>query len=114
MTPSNLILAILATYRITNLFVNEEGPYNIFGKIRTKLQIYNITLEDGTVRSIVNELNRKHYMVQLSKLLTCIWCLSPYIAVIVLLMLSNDTLKYLVYPFAISAGAIVVSRFTNH
>lgn len=59
-----VVLIGLATWRISSLLVNESGPSDIFGKIRRRLGVP----EQGEVKGFF------------PSLLSCIWCLSTWIA----------------------------------
>lgn len=96
----NLFVLILATFRISNLFVSEAGPFNIFGKFRKQIGILEIELEDG---SIINEVLDNNN--EIGKLFSCLWCLSFYVSIVLLFVP-----KKLLLPFAISAGAIIVKE----
>lgn len=96
------LLMLLATWRITNLFVWERGPYDIFGKFRNLLQIVTITTISGEQENYSEN--------ELGKLFSCVWCLSPYIATILLLISRFSLGKILIKVFAFSAGAILINK----
>lgn len=100
-----IFLLILATWRISNLFVWERGPYDIFGKFRNLLQITTITTLEG---------NQENYSEnEIGKLFSCLWCLSPYVALTLFLISHFEVGKIIVEIFALSGGAILVSKFTE-
>ena len=60
----NLIILVFATWRLSSLFKNERGPYQIFEKIRIWVGIYDESKE-GTL---------------LVEIFECFWCLSIWVA----------------------------------
>jgi len=93
----------LATWRISNLLVNEDGPWDIFSKLR---HLAGVRYDEHSSLYSTNEL---------SKLLMCVWCLSPYLAAVL-------TLAYWFWPsiaipislpFALSAMAVLVDKVAN-
>ncbi len=93
----------LAVWRITNLFVWERGPYDIFGKIRNRLRIVRVTLPNGT------ELNDSEN--ELGKLFSCIWCLSPYVALVLFLIRKTTIGNAFITIMALSSCTIVVDKY---
>lgn len=94
MTPFQLIVFSIATWRVASLFVNEDGPWFIFEKLRYEAGIRNMEIGPGF----------------LAQLLSCTWCFSLYVGV-------GWTLFYLWQPkiaflcacaFALSAITIFV------
>ncbi len=76
---------ILATWRLTSLLVQEDGPFQVFARLRD-------TLPHGG-------------------LLTCIWCCSVWTAA--LLYLLYLYIQWPVWILAISAGAILYDKFAS-
>lgn len=99
----DLFVLILATFRISNLFVSESGPYNIFGKFRKFVGIIEIEVDNGEIVNEVLDSNN-----EIGKLFSCLWCLSIYVSFILMFIP-----KKLLLPFAISAGAIFVKEYKN-
>jgi Protein of unknown function (DUF1360) len=82
-----LILAILATWRITHLLFTEDGPWDVLVRLRA-----------AAGRSVFGSL------------LDCFYCLSLWVAVAPASVLGrNRTDRLLLWP-AISAGAIVLEQ----
>ena len=96
MSLSKLIVAILATWRLASLLVNEDGPFKMFDWLRKRAGVY-FTDEVGTPLSF------------LGKLLSCMWCASVWIAAPVTAILFTDWWVILV-PFALSTGVILIER----
>lgn len=99
----DLVILILSTFRITNLFMYEDGPFEIFERFRKVLNIYQIELADGSTHLEVIDNN------QIGKLFSCFWCLSVWVAIFNFL-LPEIVKKYLLLPLAISAGAIIIRQ----
>ena len=70
MTFIELILLGLATWRITSLLCNEDGPFGIFRKLREKLGI--VHYDDGQAMEYPNNF--------FGELFGCVWCLSVWVA----------------------------------
>jgi len=82
-------LGILSVWRITHLLSGEDGPWNLFVRLRQRLG-------DGFWGS----------------LLVCFYCLSLWIAVPFALWLGADWPERLLLVPALSAGAIMLERLT--
>ena len=85
-----LIVKALAVWRISNLLVDEDGPYDIARKIR----------------AIANDKNQ-----QLGAMLDCLWCTSVWVALFVT-FIPYDWIVILM-PFALSAGALYVNKLVK-
>ena len=93
-----LIIMALATWRLASMFVSEDGPFDIFRRIRS---LFGVTHhDDGTIARIPDK--------SLSKLFTCIWCMSVWIAAVVYLVWVVAPI--LVYILGLSTGAIIIER----
>lgn len=90
-----LLERILLTWRLTSLFVNEEGPFDMFGQLRDTI---------GVDR---DEFGKIFGHNQLAQAFTCFWCASIWIGLLVVILYRENPLKALVY----SAGAICIERF---
>lgn len=75
------IVATLSVWRITSLLVDEDGPYQIFGRIRRQFQ-WN----------------------EIGNLLDCFLCTSIWVAIPFSLLFD----KWFVHIFSLSAGAILI------
>ncbi len=86
-----LVLGILCVWRITHLFQAEDGPWDIIVRLRQ-------AAGEGFW----------------GKLLDCFYCLSLWVAMpVAFLVGSTPTEQLLLWP-ALSAGAILLERVTNH
>jgi len=81
------VLAVLATWRITHLLANEDGPADIIVRLRGRLG-------DGFIGS----------------LLDCFNCLSLWIAAPAAFLLSRRPLMGVISWLAISGGACLLER----
>jgi hypothetical protein len=82
-----LALAILATWRITHLLANEDGPADIIFRLRRQLG-------EGLVGSLMD----------------CFNCLSLWIGAPAALFVSTRPLTWAVSWFALSGGACLLER----
>lgn len=94
---SYLIMA-LATWRLTSLFVNEAGPFNMFKWLREKTGITHH--DDGEIANIPERF--------WAKLLSCVWCLSIWMAIIVYFI--YQYCEIIVIILAISCATIVIDK----
>jgi hypothetical protein len=94
----DFIILALATWRLSNLLVNESGPYDVFERVRAKVGVY---YDDYGNPQGANELARG---------LTCVYCVSTWIAaaLTVLLYLLGTTVVWIFTPLAVSAAAVLV------
>lgn len=118
-----LLIFILATWRVASLLVNEDGPWFIFERLRTWSGIYwhtpmpyhiesqRYATEMDAVRIVPNRF--------WPQLLSCVWCCSVWVGIIwaILFRISPWNTIILASPFAFSAGAIlfnlVIEKLNN-
>lgn len=100
MDTIRLLTLILATWRISSLLVYEDGPFEIFERLRHRAGV------------VYNEHSQREGTNDLAKGLTCLWCVSVWVSAfwVVLLALSGWCL-WLALPFAISGGAVLVEQW---
>lgn len=93
-------ILILATWRLTSLFVHEYGPFRIFHKIREWAGIIHDT--DSNVIGSDDSF--------FAQLLECFWCTSIWVAAVLALLTTRDWsfLPFLI--LALSAGAIIIEQ----
>jgi hypothetical protein len=84
---TGLLVAVLAVWRVTHLLYGEDGPGDIFVRLR---------------RAAGNGL--------LGRLLDCFYCLSLWIAAPLAWWMGNNWIERGLYWLAFSGGAIVVER----
>lgn len=93
----DLVILILAVWRISHMLVEEGGPWHVLERFRYRLGVrydqYSVPYGEG----------------MLGELLTCVWCTSMWVGAVVGVL-------YLVWPVlvglflipALSGGAIIV------
>ena len=97
-----LLILVLATWRITNLIVDdsEEGPWGILNRIRY-LAGYRYDKQSRPASTNI-----------ISSAMLCFWCSSFWVGFILLLisLLPYWIGYYILVPFALSAGALLVKK----
>jgi len=100
----NFLISILATWRLSAMLSYEAGIFNIFIKFREFIGIMHD--DNGNVLDTNGSV--------FADLFNCIWCLSVWIGLIVgLIVWLSPVLVVIFYPFALSAGAILIERFAR-
>lgn len=97
-----LLLGILATWRISSLFVHEKGPFHIFSILREAIGIQHD-----------NDDNPYAYPSGfLGELFSCVWCFSIWIGIFlaILYFISASVYVWITLPLAWSAGAILLEK----
>lgn len=87
MQPFDLLITALATWYIAHVITALPGPLRLFERLR----------------------EIKH----LAEFLSCIYCVSVWVAGVVYLLSQNETSIYIVYPFAIAGGALMLRTYTG-
>lgn len=99
----DILILILATWRLTSLIVNEEGPYHSLARFRhwVGLRYDEMSVPYGT-----NEL---------ASGLSCLWCASVWCgaAWAVLYWIAPNLTLMLALPLALSAGAVLVDEYVQ-
>ena len=85
--PARFLLAVLATWRVTHLLANEDGPADIIFKLRRRLG-------DGFIGSLMD----------------CFNCMSIWVAAPLALFVSANPLNWFVSWLALSGGACLLER----
>lgn len=93
-------LLVLATWRISSLFVKEDGPGDILAKFRHLIGVYYDEFSVAQGRNIV------------AKAFTCVWCFSFWVGLGLAFFSPTTTnvLSYFVTALGLSAGAIIVEK----
>lgn len=95
----HIVIMALASWRITSLFVDEDGPYDVFAKLRNKVGIK------------YDERSNEYSTSELSKFWMCTWCMSIAIAALVVITYAIwYGIIWLYTPFAFSTVAIWIDR----
>jgi hypothetical protein len=84
------VLCSLATWRLTHLFVAEDGPWDIIVRLRAKLG-----------------------QSMAGRMMDCFHCLSAWIAIPFAFVLTHDTLTWMVCWLAISGTASLLEQATG-
>jgi len=82
-----LLLAVLATWRVTHLLASEDGPGDSIVRFRARLG-------PGVIGSMLD----------------CFYCLSMAVAAVAAVFVSANVLDWLVFCLAISGGACLLER----
>lgn len=95
MTFLSLLTAILATYRIANLFSEDDGPFYVFVHFRT-----------FTANRALNESNALGFWHMLDEGINCPYCVGLYAAILTgsLVALNNYYGNLFLLVFAIAGG----------
>lgn len=98
-----LVILGLATWRISSLLVNEDGPWDVLARLRDTLGVSYNEFSEPVGSNVVAEL------------LTCVWCISPWIAGLVYgsWLLTPATTLAISTILALSAIAIIVEKWVN-
>lgn len=83
-----LAAGILATWRLTMLFVSESGPLLVFERLR----------EWAALRSPF-----------LHSLLDCFWCTSVWMGAAIAVLIAQDAREWVLMALACSGGAVVMN-----
>jgi len=81
------VLAVLATWRVTHLLANEDGPADVIFRLRRRLG-------DGFIGSLMD----------------CFNCMSIWVAVPFALFVSTNPVNWFVSWLALSGGACLLER----
>lgn len=96
---TELLVLLLATWRLTSLIADEDGPWYMLERLRHRL---GVAYDEHNVRYGRNELARG---------LLCPWCLSVWVGAFwALLAAAWPGAVWVALPFALSAGAIFLHR----
>lgn len=97
-----ILLSSLAVWRISSLLVREDGPGDVFAKLRTITGVR------------YDEYSSPYGTNFLSSLLSCVWCTSVWVALIVAILENpKNIFKFIRKAMALSAIAIFVDEVIN-
>jgi fatty acid desaturase len=96
------VLLALATWRISSLLVNEDGPWHVFARLRALVGVRH----DDEFQPVASNV--------VAGAFTCIWCMSVWVALAlsVLSWFWSGVAAWIVLPLALSAGAIMIAKAT--
>jgi len=99
----DLLILGLATWRLSSLLVNEDGPWEIFARMRTMVGIR------------YNEQSLPYATTALSELFTCVFCMSVWMGFLLTAVywLSSKWTILIMSPFALSAIAVIIERVVS-
>lgn len=103
MNIATILILSLATWRLASLLYDEEGPWQVFNRVRGLFGIKHD--EDGPV---------KYPSTLFGDIFQCFWCVSLYTAAImsafVTLYTGLDWQEWVLLWLASSTGAIVIEQ----
>ena len=125
MNIENLLIIVLAAWRLSSLLANEHGPYLVLERIRFILGVHYIARDGEVVKtykqfSALFEQDRDACVriaeSELAKGVTCVWCSSVWIAALLTLLFLwfGQPVIWVLLPFSVSAGAIIVNRILEN
>lgn len=102
--PLEFVILGLATWRLTSLAVYEDGPWDFLARLRHLIGVRYDEKSEPYGENVI------------ATLLTCVWCASPWLAVLLLIGFAvNPTVTlWIASPFALSAIAVMVEEFNRH
>lgn len=97
-----LLILVMATWRLTSLLVWEDGPFDMFAKLRQFLGVR------------YDETSQPYGSNWLAKGVLCPACASVWFGIFwaAMYLLWQDSV-WIALPLALSAGAIVMERWVN-
>lgn len=99
MSPLDLLIAALATWRITHMLLYENGPFRTFRYMREALGVEYSEFDEDKIISFRYEIT------------TCIWCLSMWVGAGVALGLSLlPWFVWVLLPYAFSAVSVTINH----
>lgn len=114
-----LIRMVLATWRISDILTGERGPYAVFERLRVRFPLLTPVImgEAGPREFLVgiDDIEEATWLEpppgpakEAGELLHCPYCLSPWIAALVLLFESNPRTRPYVDLAAVAGGVAVI------
>jgi len=103
MKPAELLVQGLAAWRLASLLVNEDGPGDVFSRLR-----YRAGVRQVVVNGPHGPAATRTALTGLAKGLTCVWCVSVWTAGLLGLLTRRPAGRALRDALAVSAGAIAV------
>ena len=105
------LLLILATWRISCLLLYEEGPFDIFTRLRNLIGIYEELDSEGDTQQYIDP-DKSNF---LTALFSCLYCLSIWLGFgfAILYFTFPNIAIYIATPFAISAGAVLIDNLSD-
>jgi len=125
MNIENFLIIILAAWRFASLLADEHGPYLVLERIRFLLGVHYITRDGLDVVitfkqfSALSEQDKAGSVriaeTEIAKMITCAWCSSVWIAAALILFILwfGQPVVWVLLPFSVSTGVIIVNRIIN-
>ncbi|MFG0252979.1 MAG: DUF1360 domain-containing protein [Phycisphaerales bacterium JB038] len=109
MNPITLLVLALATWRVSRILVEEDGPYDLFARLRNWLGV--VDGDEGRYAEWVDTYHR--YTV--AELFSCIYCMSVWVGIFyaVLYAVSPVVSLWAGLPFALSAMALLINKVAD-
>lgn len=100
---SDFLILVLAVWRISSLLVNEDGPFAIFAELRRVVGVRYDAYNEAQSNNVIGQV------------FSCLWCASFWIGLIVMIAFYYFPAQTVLVclPFALSAGAILVNKWTQ-
>lgn len=99
MDMTQLLILILATWRASSLLVYEDGPFEVFERLR---EYAGVVYDERSQRTGTTELARG---------LTCLWCVSVWVGLgWAALFVLSERFVWLALPLALSGGAVLMEE----
>lgn len=96
------ILLSLATWRISNLLIHEDGPLDVFARLRFLVGVK------------YDEKSNTYGTNFVSILFSCIYCMSIWVGIIVTgLFYGFTSVLHFMIPFALSAVSILIKEIVD-
>lgn len=119
--PENMItltefaILILACFRLMNFIIddqNDSGPFEVFDRIRYRL---GWRYRDGKVVLVTKEGRLQPIRMMIAEASICKYCLSVWFGIFIAIayLIFPTATIYLCLPFALSAGAILVKKWSK-
>lgn len=89
------ILLSLSVWRVSSLFAREQGPLEIFNRIR--IWILGIGEHSYIFRSLYDGIN-------------CIWCNSIWFSAIASFVIAENVVQWIIYTLSISCVVILIEE----
>lgn len=116
------LIATLACWRVVMLFMYEDGPFDVFIKLRSFIGIRE--WEELTTQEKVEYVNTYAEEPMLvypntffGKLFECVWCFSIWVATIIALYMTLNGLityaEFPIYALAISGLTIFINKWSE-
>lgn len=99
----NFLILALAVWRLSSLLVEEEGPFLVFVRLRTRA---GIEYDDYSERIATTEL---------AKIFNCVWCMSVWVGIftVIFYWIWPEAIYWIAMPLALSAAAILLDRWAK-